>query len=336
MAAPGRPGYVEHAGEVSFPGPVRCTGAVLYTFWLQGDHGRLQALCERFFGAPSGGAATYLPLSSLVILTIGHIPEIRSGTWDTGTISESQVTIWVPVAAVRRQGVLAFAERVALFPYHMVVDNVFSLVSGREPYGLLKSFGWVETPTAIVAPPPERLTVDVLNLRRYGGDNTPRRWPLLSLARDAAAPGDTGRLLESPSELLAELRALLKAHPGGPWLLPGLELPLSLLEDAVTRSLPLVTLKQFRTPGGLGADYQAVVEAPVSLERLRAAQLLHPYDLTLAEYLASFPLAEDLGLADQRALLSFQIELDFTIGDGRTIWRAGERRRGCLGQLLGG
>jgi hypothetical protein len=115
-----------------------------------------------------------------------------------------------------------------------------------------------------------------------------------------------------------------------------MELPFAVVEDLARSALPMVTLKQIRTPGGLGADHQAILETPVSLRRLRAVQLLDPYDLQVTPHLAGFPLGKDLGLQSQRALLSFKVELDFTIGNGRTIWRAEEPASpGCLGRLLG-
>lgn len=327
--------YVEHSAEVAFPGPVNCDGATLYMFVVAGQRDRLELLCDRSFNAPSDGTVEYAPLSNLLIVSLGHIARITSGSRDVGTLPESQLTIWMPVAAVRRHAGLRFAERVALFPAYMVVDSVFSLASGREAYGIFKSFGSVETPTAPPPLPPERFAVTGLGVQHFGGDNTPSSWPLLELRRDPAAGGTTGRPLEGPAALLAELRALLRGL-GHPQLLPGLQLPISLVEDLAHRAMPMLTLKQIRSAGGLGADYQAIVETPMVFRRLRALQLLDPYDLALAPAVASFPLAEDLGLHDQRALLGFQVEVDFTIGDGRAVWQAGTPRpSGCLATLAG-
>lgn len=327
--------YIEHGGEVAFPGPVNCDGATLFMFVAAAQRDRLELLCDRYFNLPADGAVEYAPLSDLVILSVGHITRITSGSRDVGVLPESQLTIWLPVAAVHRRAGLRLAERVALFPVYMVVDSVFSLASGREPYGIFKSFGAIDTPLTPPPVAPERLTVAVQGVRQFGGDNSPATHPLLELRRDPAAAGATGRPLEDPVTIMAELRALL-GQLGHLGLLPGLELPLSLVEDLVTRSLPLLTLKQIRTAGGLGADFQAIIETPMTFRRLQALQLLDAYDLALAPPLASFPLREDLGLSDQRALLSFQVEVDFTIGEGRKIWQAGAPApAGCLAPLAG-
>lgn len=329
------PAYVEHSGEVAFPGPVRCDGATLYVFVVAVRRERLELLVDRMFSRPSDGAAEYAPLGGLLLLSFGHIRRISSGSQYLGTLPESQLTIWVPVAAVRRRGGLRFAERVALFPAAMVVDSVFSLASGREDYGIFKCFGTIATPDAPPPEPPERFTASALGLKTFGGDSTPAPWPILELRRDPAAGASRGAPLDSAGAILGELRALLRdLDPAA--LLPGLELPLSLLDDLAHRALPMLTLKQIRAAGGLGADYQAIVETPMRIGQVRARQIHAPYRLTLAPPVASLPLAEDLGLADQETLVGLQVELDFTIGDGRTVWRAGPPApRGCLSALAG-
>ena len=82
-----------------------------------------------------------------------------------------------------------------------------------------------------------------------------------------------------------------------------------------------VFLKQFRDAGdGTRACYQAVVEAPVRIGQVSTLPAqsdhrirVHPLD--------SHPIGQELGLADQQAEVSFEVEIDFIVEDGVEVGR---------------
>ena len=66
------PDYVEFGGLGSAPGPLQCDDTTLYVFGLQADHAKLDALCQKVFNTPTGGAVDYRPLGDQVIASCGN------------------------------------------------------------------------------------------------------------------------------------------------------------------------------------------------------------------------------------------------------------------------
>jgi hypothetical protein len=98
---------------------------------------------------------------------------------------------------------------------------------------------------------------------------------------------------------------------------------LSLADDFVDSLLSgrgrQVLLKQFRDArDGRLACYQAVVEAPVRMTRVRGRPLLGAWDVTIHE-LDSHPIGRDMGLVTQSTSLAFELEIDFVCGEGVVI-----------------
>src|SRR5579883_2107231 len=102
-SSPG-PEYVEHGGELTHRHPFAFTGARLRGFLLAGSQEQLQALCDRHFNAPSGGATDFRPLSRLVLLTYATLPRIASldeRDRRFGWSEEVDVAFWVPLLSTR-------------------------------------------------------------------------------------------------------------------------------------------------------------------------------------------------------------------------------------------
>ena len=344
------PEYVQHNGELSYPAPVVCEGVNLYGFILEGRHDNLEALCRRVFRDPSGGSVTYYPLTPYVMLTIGRIRKIYSSSLDVGWSPETQVIIWIPCAAVRQNGSILVAERLAFFPAYTIVGEIYSLVSGREVYGFFKSYGWVDVPESDDVINPPRLGLDVYGLKSFSPDSEAGRWPLLEVQRigpGAAAetrhPHAGASAWNTLEEALHELKSVI-AGTGKEIVIPGLELPANLIYDLIHKEVPLVFLKQFRNAGSDGgAAYQAIIEAPAVVQRFTGLRLMDEYQFNILNRLDSYPMADDLGLTSQKALLSFKLDMDFTVMQGKEVWNAAPRhgdagsaqRRGCLGFLAG-
>jgi len=313
--------YVEHGGELSYPAPVVCEGGYFYNFLLEGTKENLVALCDRVFNTTSNGEAMYYPLTHVMMVTVGRIPKIYSGTMNVGWSPEKQVIIWLVLAKVRKEGSVLLAERPVLFPVYTIVPDLYSLVSGREVFGFFKSYGWINLPDDSSVLHPDSLSLDVFGLKTYGPDQEAQRWPLLEFTRvpESGSPGQTWTGLK---DLIHAVRPHLWGDEG-PLILPAPGFPLSLIGDALHHAMPLVFLKQFRdVTAGDQAAYQAIIEAPSPISSLHAERM-GAYDFSILESLASYPLARDLGLKNQRALLSIKIKMDFEIGAGKVIWDAG-------------
>lgn len=331
------PTYVQHNGELSYPAPVVCEGCNLYGFILEGRHDNLEALCRRVFRDPSGGSVTYYPLTPYVMLTIGRIRKIYSSSLDVGWSPETQVIIWIPSAAVRQSGSILVAERLAFFPAYTIVGEIYSLVSGREVYGFFKSYGWVDVPESDDVINPPRLGLDVYGLKAFGPDSEAGRWPLLEVQRiGPGAAGQPASAWNTLEEVFHELKSVV-AGAGKEIVIPGLDLPANLIHDLLHKEVPLVFLKQFRNAGSDGgAAYQAIIEAPTVVQRFTGLRLIDEYQFNILNRLDSYPMADDLGLTSQKALLSFKLDMDFTVMQGKEMWNAAwPRRRGCLGFLAG-
>lgn len=328
--------YVSHGGDLAYPGPVVCEGANLYGFILEGLPQNLQALCRKVFTDPSGGQADYFPISRYFMLTVGYIPKIYSPSFNVGYTSEAQAVVWIPTAAVKPSGSKLIAERFAMFPAYTIVSNPYSLATGREMSGFFKGFGWVDVPDTDTVINPARLGVDVFGVQHYRANSTTARYPLFELTRLGGADGQAGNEWATLESAFNDLRDHLKSHDPNP-IVPSLELGLNLIDDLLHRAMPLVFLKQFRTAvNDGGAAYQAVLEEPTIIQRFRGIKLIDDYQFTLLNDIDSYPWAAELGVASQKAVVSFKLEMDFTIGAATEIWTAAQpQRSGCLGFLFG-
>lgn len=334
MAQSVNPKYVVHGGELSYPAPVVCEGTNLYGFILEGDADKIMNFCRKAFRDPSGGQVDYIPLSRFVMLTLGKIKKIYSASMNVGWSPETQVIFWVPTAIGHRVESVLFVDRIAMLPAYVVVHDLYSLVSGREVYGFFKSYGWIDVPNSDQVINPDQLKLDVYGLKEFNPNNEATRWPLLEVNRCGKGTGGAGTAWTSMEDAFKEIKSTMLGS-GKEILLPGLTLIPDLINDLLHKEVPVVFLKQFRdssTEGG--AAYQAILEAPAVVQRLAGFRLIDEYEFTLVNNLDSYPLANDLGIASQKALMSFKLDMDFTFQGGRLIWQPGQSQRGCLPALL--
>lgn len=311
--------YVEHGGPLSFPAPVVCEGGFFYNFLLEGKKENLIAICDRYFNNPSGGEAMYYPLTHMMMVTMGSIPKIFSSTVNIGYSPEKQMIIWLVLARVKKVGPVLVAQYPVLFPVYTVVPDIYSLISGREVFGFFKSYGWVDVPKDPNLVNPEKIALDVFGLKEFGPDQEAQRWPLMQF--DIVDKGVEPSTWTSVKDLFKAMRPHLFPH-GDSVVFPGFHFPISLLDDLMHHEIPLVFLKQFRdVTADNQAAYQAIVESPCPFKNLHAEKM-ESYDFSIVNDLASYPLAQDLGLEDQKAVLGVKIKMDFQIGAGKIIWEA--------------
>jgi hypothetical protein len=306
------PEYVEYGALATVPGELLCQGAHLTGFWLKGDDDKLSALLDKVFAVPSGGAVRVEPVGSYLMATFGVIDKITCTVppFDRmGAVKEPQVALWMPTLVTGPDG----STELAWFVPYIWLDNPISLCSGREVFGWSKTFGWPVLPAEGAQ---QIWALDAFGMN-YTGNEQPARRRLITVTKrgDGEEAGEEHRhshLREIADHIAGTLLHAADEGLQAALTAAGCELPLGNLTE--------VYLKQFRdVADGKRAALQQIVQAKMGVELRSASPLLGQFDVEF-EHLDSDPLFEELGLKDGRALLAYEVEMDFTVGDGKVIW----------------
>jgi hypothetical protein len=319
------PPYVEFGGLGSAPGPLQCDDTTLYVFGLQADHAKLDALCQRVFNTPTGGAVDYRPLGDQVLVTFGVVGAIRPvlEPWHSmGAVREPQVGFWIPVARVKHDGDKLVGQDFGMFCAAMMLDNPISLLSGREDYGYPKTMGWSEMPPADSTAP---FTLDVFGMN-FGSGEAPERRRLMELAPVGAELSEAELAIGDIHEVGQWIKDVLFDQPQVDL---GLHFAYEFGKALHASTVNQVFLKQIRaTADGRRADIQQVVVAPAVTKNIKVTQLRHDYDCVI-QHLDSHPLGEELGIvAEQRVTLALRMHFDFLIQAGQVRWSAPQTTNG--------
>jgi hypothetical protein len=316
-----RPPYVEFGGLAVAPGPLQCDDTTLYVFGLKADHAKLDALCERVFRIPTGGAVDYRPLGDNVILTFGVVGAIRPTLepWHSmGAVREPQVGFWIPVARVKEDGDRLVGQDFGMFCAAMMLDNPISLLSGREDYGYPKTMGWSTMPAAagdLTTP----FTLEVFGMN-YDAGEQPARRPLMQLTPVGDEISEVDLAI---GDILAAGQWIKELLFDQPHVDLGLHFAYEFGKALHDSTVNQVFLKQIRaTEDGRRADIQQVVVAPAVTKNIKVTQLRHDYDCVI-QRLDSHPLYAELGITDQRVTLAARMHFDFLIEAGQVRWEAG-------------
>lgn len=308
--------------------PFAGRGVQSFVFVFEGERENLENLCRRYLTEPSGGQVEYRPLTTLIALIFSRTRQLIATNppySGMGWLPELEAAFWVLTVRVSRDESVASANHLAWFIPYIFVDSPLAMIEGREIFGMPKEIGWLEIPEDHTTA--EELTLDAHAVERFNSsDLQGRRRRLLAVTRagDGTSGGSTGLLQE-----LADVRRIFASLISQRyWLLPrDLNLLPDLLEDVIHHQGWIVSLKQFPDAGASDqACYQAIVETPLEATSLRQAALLpDEYDLTLVDF-DSHPIARDLGLrANQRAILGYWMDFDFTFKPGTIIWKSSSR-----------
>jgi hypothetical protein len=299
--------YVEFGGLTTIPSPYRCDDTTLHGFWARCDGGKLDRLCERVFGEPSGGKVRFQAFGEHVMLSWGRILTVNSldpRFVDRGTVNEDQVAVWVPVLG---------PDGLAMFVAYIWLDNPMSMTSGREVLGYPKTWGRLGFPEDDDGP---------FGLEAFGLVQAGERAdfaPLLELTRRESGAA----LSDVPFRSLFELvsHAAEELIPGDPAeLARSLGAGPELLSDAARHRMRSVFLKQFpAVEGSEAAALQQITETSYVIRRLRAWPLGGTYWLDVHP-MNSHPLTEELGLESQAIGLAYRCEMDFDVRDSRVLW----------------
>jgi hypothetical protein len=327
------PRYVEYGGLVCCPTPFSCRNTKLDGFFVKADAAKLDALCRRVFHDPTDGAVEYVAMGDYVMLAWGvtdaasmwHEPNGPGEVpWNQrGAVSEPQMCVWVPAAAVKRQGGQVHADRFLWFLPYIWVDNAMSLATGRETLGYPKTFAKFESPLQPewVQGSTPSWKVETFGLN-FGPQSKAGYHPLIEVTQT----GGFGSSADDNFDSLADLGRHIGKELFGTTSLddvrPDLHFVGSAITDFLHSTMRQVFFKQFRSAeDGLGASLQQVVEAAYKITDIHGFPYPHVHDYELKVHpLDSHPLFDDLGLAPQKVKAAYHVEMDFEVRDGHVLW----------------
>lgn len=311
------PDYVDGGiGIPVFRGPYLQRKARIAAFLLPARIEALRSLCDTYFDTPSGGAVKVSPLGPYVLLLYAEmqIQSLDERDEAIGWMHETEVSFWMPVT----NGI----GHTAWFLPYLFVDNPYAIAAGREVYGFPKTWGHFEKVERIQNP---EFAVDVWGFAEFDPQAEGKPQRLLETRKTHAAhdtPPDTWTSWDAARSAL--IRLLFKN-----WQ-PQMDDNGSVPWSETSEKMPLMFLKQFRDAAdSRKACYQAVIEAPVQLTAFHGGDFIDGTYTVTFNALASHPLAETLGLnvdssGTIQALATFWLHVDFTLGAGVEVWRAGK------------
>ena len=312
------PHYIQYGAFTNGPAPYASDDALLYVFFLEGDHDRLRTLLDRVFAEPTAGAHRYHPIGRHVMLTVGNMP-VRSvpPPFDQmGYVDELHAALWILTAAVEERHRHLVPLRLVSFVPMILVANPLSVIGGREVMGYNKAWGDITLP--------DPAHVDAFAVDGFGGpfapDSKAGPIPLLRIQRDhtALAPRALGGLREAAEHV----HDAIFERDGDELVVPGLRLARSVFDQIRHHTIGQVFLRQFRSPvDGTRASPQQVVEATSTIHDPHVDLLPHAFDIAIHSY-DSHPLAEELGLTDQRVAWAMRVRMAFEQGAGEILWQA--------------
>jgi uncharacterized protein with NAD-binding domain and iron-sulfur cluster len=310
-----RPPYLYPAGSVVMHSPLELKQADMYGFFVKGDLAKLQASVDATLNAVAESRLEFKVLSPYVMLTFTRVAHANSANpvdQDKGWITETDIITWVMLAQVDASGK---TEHIYFHPMHIWVDDTMALINGRE------LFGYPKYDCQYTMPEPggdaKQCTLTVKGFEPFSPQTEIAWHPLLEV--NATNTSQPHKKLEGWLELVEQLIELFKSMPDALNLdAAGWEDVLSLLLKPRTDQ---IFLKQFPDSAGVSAVYQAIVAAPANVTAVHSVKLLgYEYEAVLHR-VASFPLADSLGLqlGSQAAILPFNLNFDFTVTPGEEL-----------------
>jgi hypothetical protein len=319
--------YLVRGGEQVLSQPVSLQGVEFYGYLLPSDISVLQALCDRYLNLPGQNQVRYQAFVPRVLLSMDYIARVQSlmpPDAAKGWSPENEAAFWVPVLAFDQTG--WSLPRLVWFQPYLYVDNAWATEAGREIYGFAKEMA---TFTGAAGP---IFSANALAIKHFGNNSQAVVTRLIDVRyRNPGAGHGPARPVANPQEAL---RNFVRALGGGCETIEigqrGREVELAGLLSPV--NVPLVFLKEFRdAANGTQTCYQAIVEATATVGHVGSlGTVAGPFLVTVTQC-DSHPMIDELGLprsgaptADTVLVVdtAWQLNFDFTIGNGRIIWQA--------------
>ena len=317
------PGYIDYPGNIVMEPPYKLNRSLMYWFVFESNGGStdsLQKILDQRLNFSTSSRYRYKAFTSDVFITFATTPEDTSiPQRQRGFVAEKEMLAWILTLEEIHIGGRWRPNRLVWFVPYIFVDNAFAMASGRETFGFPKTLGSFEIPED-----PSNAVEFVAKtsaFKTFGPNERLKEYPLLQLTAEAGLP--EAHSWADSRHAFSEIKKIIMEGKG---LITGLPIRLCIheLEDLLELEMSWVFLKQFRSLlGSETADFQAIVEAPIHLEGFHGAGFLDGSFKASINNLASFPLAQDLGLSDgQLSRRAFWSEVDFSTRLGRELWKA--------------
>ncbi len=107
--------YVDYGAVTTGPPPFHCADARMWAFFIEADHDKLVAMCDRVLNTPSGGEVHYAPLTRHVMMTLGtmNVTSMPKPYDTMGMVVELHAAFWVYTVAVKKEGPVLVAQHLA-------------------------------------------------------------------------------------------------------------------------------------------------------------------------------------------------------------------------------
>ena len=288
---------------------------------LEGHADAIAELVDRMFNVPAGTGITYRSFGAHVLMMMGNFKRITSLTppfdrW--GAVKETQASFWIPVLAGREFGGIFIAERLLMAVPYVFVDNPMSYLGGREDYGYAKVMGRFDPALGLA---------DHVTLEAFGGDFGRAEgadWrKFLELTASGARRAPDQRPQHTGTMPLVQLLIGdgTDVKEGEDLVVSDIQFTAALIDDLFAGRMCQIFLKEFRDAAdGTRACYQAVVEAPVQIQRIAWSLTERDWSITLHP-LDSHPIDRELGVDSQQADIALDMEIDFVVENGREVGR---------------
>jgi hypothetical protein len=310
------PTYLEYGGRATAPGDFECTGGDFRSLVLEGDRRKIEQLIDAMFNKPESSSTTFRVLSRFVLMQIGTFKDVRALTppfdeW--GTVEETMLSIWVPLAQGVQKGDVFDARRLVMAVPFIWVDNPMSYAGGRETYGYPKSLGQFRFEDGVDGE---------MSVKTFGGDfhrNNKAGWhDVVTITREGG--GQEESVVELPdAPAFVDHLSGGRLDPQGESIVDGVRFLLDAVKEARAGRSHQLFLKQFRDAARPdGACYREIIEAPIRMLRTKARFGADKWHVEIA-HLDSHPICKELGVKSQDTVLSYAMEMDFVCERGKRV-----------------
>lgn len=323
----GKPPYVSRLGQgqESMQPPGLMRGAKVYTFFLRSDHARLQSFIDAQLNRPQGSSPRweYRVLGDHVAVSFMNADSMTSASQEVGYLHDCECTFWVFLAVYEPGRWLP--DRIVFYNPYVIVDTGIAMATGREIWGWHKEMGRIETPEK--TGDPARFACQATLFETFSPKTEGRLATLIEVtgARPWEQPAS---LWQDAPGALHGIRSALERGPTTSIVRDALGelLSFSPLAHFLEPRVPMVNFKQFRDAAdATRACYQAIIESPARVQRLRGGGLLTgPFEIAITRC-ESHQIVEQLGLEGYRVGtdLGIWVDMDFLAEAGHEVWVAG-------------
>jgi hypothetical protein len=317
------PKYVswkEH-GEICFEVPLKISDVTVYGFPLRVDCDRLQKFVDLQLNDVSCGAVRYVSLP-FVIHAYLYARHATSVTEPIGYLPDRESAFLVPL--LQKRGDLMPELRIWV-PY-LLIDAASGMVTGREVWGYHKTMGTIQMPLS--PDQANQFCASTVVFKKLEPTTEGEEAPILRVSSDAKVAKlslDCSTVESGFGEIFRKILHELKKLGSE----IGQEAEEGFARMLKERQIVVVNLKQFRDAvDSTKACYQALVESPLTLDKLSGLGLLEGGFKVQIVNAESHQIARDLGLSGAAdgesttvpALFAFWSTLDFSPLNGRVLW----------------